>query len=76
MSAPAASMSAPTSLLASATLYQVPGNAAPGKSRKTLIAPAEPSVAPVAVQASGSNVAAMTMGDVLSSVAPQMFAAA
>src|SRR5690349_5610801 len=53
----------------------VPAFGAPGKSANTCVAPALPSTAPVAVQASGVNWALMTIGTGLVRVAPQMLAA-
>src|ERR1044071_1488264 len=67
--------SAPASLLASATGYQVFACCAPGKLEKIRIVPAEPSTADVAVQVSGSTDAASLISARLSSVAPQTSAA-
>src|SRR6187399_503189 len=74
MSATPGSRSTPSSFSESAAEYQVAG-LPPVTSRHTSVAPAEPSVAPVAVQVSGSKVARMLTGTVLVSVAPQMLAA-
>src|SRR6187455_2837088 len=74
MSSTPGSRSTPSSFSESAAEYQVAG-LPPVTSRHTSVAPAEPSVAPVAVQVSGSNVARMLTGTVLVSVEPQMLAA-
>src|SRR4029079_13435559 len=68
--------SAPASRLASATWYHMLSNSRPGKLAKIWIAPAEPSVAAVAVQVSGLNAALILISTALGSVAPQMSAAA
>src|SRR3712207_6304150 len=72
----AALRSEPKSLLPSDSLYHVPGNGKPGKSRKMPTAPAEPSTAEVALQDCAAHCARMVMVMGLSMVAPHLSAAA
>src|SRR5262249_15250476 len=72
----AASRSLPASLLASAPLYQKPGNVALGKSRKIAMEPAEPRTAEFVLHVRGTQVEAIVTVWLLVRVAPQIFAAA
>src|SRR5206468_8505403 len=72
---PGVATSSPASLLASALGYQVLARGALVKSRQISLAPAEPSVALVAVQDSGTNEAPMRIVTLLLKVAPQILAA-
>src|SRR5450631_3215893 len=76
MSAVAASGSEPSSLAVSALPNHAPVWVAPGKSRKTSVAPALPRTAEVAVQVRASQVASTRMVTVLVRVEPHLLAAA
>src|SRR5450432_913732 len=76
MSAVAASGSEPSSLAVSALPNHAPVLVAPGKSRKTSVAPALPRTAAVAVQVRASQVASTRIVTLLVKVAPHLLAAA
>src|SRR5215831_12347532 len=75
MSTPPGSRSLPCRALARAAEYQVLERGVPVKSRNTLVGPAEPRTAEVALQDNGSNVAPTRIGTALEMSPPQMSAA-